>query len=613
MCGIAGYWGSKGHSIETIKKTLEIMKNRGPDNQSFDILKTKDKKHLYLLHSRLSIIDLDERANQPFKIDDFTIIFNGEIYNYIELKEELIKKGAKFKTNSDTEVLLMYYKYYGTDCLKYFDGMWSFVIWDSKKNIVFMSRDRFGEKPLYLMKSNFGMYFSSEIKFLKCLSGENLNLNEDKIYRNLLLGYKSLYKKKGTFFEKVYELNAAEYLIIKDDYIKIKSYWEPKFNPSISLSEQESIEETSKLLIESVRKQIRSDVPLAFTLSGGIDSSSLASIAVKKFNCNIKTFSIIDEDERYNEEKNINKTVNDLGCKHEPFRVNFKDSLLNLEKLEKLIDYHEKPISTLTSFVQSFLMQKIHEHGYKVSFSGTSADELFTGYYDHFLLHLFTISEDKEYQKALDDWKKYIYQYIRNPVLKDPYLYNKNKHFRDHIYDGNEEIKNFFYKQSKEIFTEKKYTDDLLRNRMLNELRTEATPIILCESDLNGMFYSIENRAPFLDRKLVEFAYTIPSKHLIKDGYAKNILRSSLKNILNENVRLDRQKRGFNVSINSIIDLKNKKVKDILLNSTSDIFKIIKKNEIEKLFLQDFIPNHLSKFLFSFINTKIFLEKNNVK
>ena len=148
---------------------------------------------------------------------------------------------------------------------------------------------------------------------------------------------------------------------------------------------------------------------------------------------------------------------------------------------------------------------------------------------------------------------------------------------------------------------------------MLNELRTEATPIILCESDLNGMFYSIENRAPFLDRKLVEFAYTIPSKHLIKDGYAKNILRSSLKNILNENVRLDRQKRGFNVSINSIIDLKNKKVKDILLNSTSDIFKIIKKNEIEKLFLQDFIPNHLSKFLFSFINTKIFLEKNNVK
>ena len=147
---------------------------------------------------------------------------------------------------------------------------------------------------------------------------------------------------------------------------------------------------------------------------------------------------------------------------------------------------------------------------------------------------------------------------------------------------------------------------------MLNELRTEATPIILCESDLNSMFYSVENRAPFLDRKLVEFAYTIPSKYLIKNGYSKNILRSSLKNILNENVRLDRKKRGFNVSINSVIDLKNQKIKDILLNSNSDIFKIIKKSEIEKLFLKDFIPNHLSKFLFSFINTKIFLEKNNV-
>ena len=185
----------------------------------------------------------------------------------------------------------MYYKYYGTKCVKYFVE-YEFLIWDSK-NIVFMSRDRFGEKPLYLMKSNFGIYFSSEIKFLKRLSGEKLNLNNDRLYRNLFLGYKSLYKKKGTFFEKVFELNASEYLIIENDSIKTGKYWEPKFNPNTLLSEQDLIEQTSKLLIESVRKQIRSDVPLAFTLSGGVDSSSLASIAVKKFNCNIKTFSIL--------------------------------------------------------------------------------------------------------------------------------------------------------------------------------------------------------------------------------------------------------------------------------------------------------------------------------
>ena len=120
MCGIAGYWGLKEHSKATIKETLEIMKNRGPDNQNFNIFKTRDKKNLYLLHSRLSIIDLDVRANQPFRVDDYSLIFNGEIYNYIELREELIKKGVKFKTNSDTEVLLMYYKYYGTECVKYF-------------------------------------------------------------------------------------------------------------------------------------------------------------------------------------------------------------------------------------------------------------------------------------------------------------------------------------------------------------------------------------------------------------------------------------------------------------------------------------------------------------
>lgn len=611
MCGIAGYWGKKIHSFKEIQNTLDLMKNRGPDNQNYKHIQTKDNKNIYLLHSRLGIIDLDERSNQPFQIKDYTIIFNGEIYNFIELRNDLIKKGIKFKTNSDTEVLLQCYIFYGEKCLDHLEGMWSFAIWDFRKNLIFISRDRFGEKPLYLLKANSGVYFSSEIKFIKSLSQLQLDVNLNKINRNILQGYKSLYKDDELFYKNIYELKASEYLIIGPNEVQKKTkYWTPNIKINHSLTENEAVEETKRLLIKSLKHQIRADVPLSFTLSGGIDSASIASIAVKEFNAKIKTFSIIDSDERYNEKPNIMSTINDLNCEHELCEFSIDDSFKNLESIKDLIAHHEKPVSTVTSFVQSIIMKKINEMGYKVTFSGTSADELFSGYYDHFLLHLATISKEKDYNVYLDDWKKNILNIIRNPILRNPNLYIKNPKFRSHIFDGDEEIKNFLIKPSKNIFTENEYTSDLLKNRMMNELFTEATPVILCESDLNSMLYSVESRAPFLDRDLMEFAYSIPSKLLIKEGYGKYILRKSLKGILNEQVRLDRRKRGFNVSINSLVNLQEKNTKEFLLDEKSKIFEIVKKDEIEKLFKKVYLPNHLSKFIFNFINAKFFLDQN---
>ena len=179
------------------------MRNRGPDFQDY-----REHRHgdtfIYLLHSRLSIIDLDARSHQPFTIDDCTIIYNGEIYNYVELRKDLEKRGVAFKTTSDTEVLLQYYLNYGESCVDYFEGMWSFVIYDRTKKTLFLSRDRFAEKPLYYSKADDGFYFGSEIKFIAALSGHSLTANVSHLLRYLVNGYKSLYKTEETFFEEIH-------------------------------------------------------------------------------------------------------------------------------------------------------------------------------------------------------------------------------------------------------------------------------------------------------------------------------------------------------------------------------------------------------------------------
>ena len=355
---------------------------------------------------------------------------------------------------------------------------------------------------------------------------------------------------------------------------------------------------------ESLRLRLRSDVPIGFCLSGGIDSASIASIASKEFSTNIKTFSIIDPHINYNEEDNIDQTIGDLGC--DSVKINLSTDNM-LERLENLINYHDAPLITMSYLTHSMLSEKINENGIKVAFSGTGADELFTGYYDHYNLHLFEMSKSKKFKKTLSDWKKNIEKNIRNPYLKNPYLYIENQNFRKHIYLNNEIFSDFTTNNFKEDFIEKEYTSkSLLRNRMLNEMFNEITRPILLEDDLNSMFYSIENRSPYLDSNLLEFCYQIPNKYLIENGYNKNILREAMKGILNEKVRLDKKKKGFNSDIFSIFDFRRDK--EFLLSS-SPIFDLVKRGKIENLLNSKDLPNSFGKFIFNFINVKMFLEK----
>jgi len=362
-------------------------------------------------------------------------------------------------------------------------------------------------------------------------------------------------------------------------------------------------------IIESLKFRLRSDVPLAFCLSGGIDSGSLSSIASKILNRNINTFSIIDEDQRYNEEENIDTVTKDLSCaSHKVQLKKKKDNFF--DRMNELVRYHDGPLATISYYVHSFLSEEIAKKGFKVSISGTGADEILTGYYDHNLLHLATLKSSKHYKENLKNWKRYILPSIRNPYLKNHDIYIKNPNDRSLVYEENFNLRAYSTQNFKFLFEEEKYSCELLRNRMLNELFHEVVPVILKHDDLNSMYYSVENRSPFLDKSLLEFSLKIPPELLISDGYQKNILRNSVKNVLVDKVRLNRQKKGFNASINSIIDFNDPKILKNIFDKNSPAAEYVNLKKLNNDINFKEIPNHISKFLFSIIGTQIFLENN---
>jgi asparagine synthase (glutamine-hydrolysing) len=603
MCGIAGAISKIDISSERINQTLGLMKNRGPDGSRSEVIIFNNHK-IFLLFSRLSIIDLEPRAMQPFSRGALKIITNGELYNHIELRKELNSLGHHFKTKSDTEVMLAAWEQWGESSLDRMEGMWAFALVDIDKQQVTLCRDRFGEKPLYVWETSEAYYFGSEPKYLATLAGIKPNINYEQISRFLVNGYKAIYKRPQTFFQNFGEIAPSNYLTFSDNGSSSRArYWDLKYAPA-HMDEKTAVDGVRAHLKNSMKVRLRSDVPVALCLSGGVDSTILSGMAVHDFNENIGTFSIIDDDERYNEKENIDAQVSFLGCTNYKIHTsqdNFWD------RMSKLIAYHDKPISTLSYYLHSFMSEQISNLGCRVAISGNGADELFAGYYDHYSFWLAEMSSRSNHSKLIADWTNSYGKYVQNPILQNPDVFLHNSAERDHIYLNAEEFSSWLIEPFCEPFTESRYSDNILRNRMLNELKHETIPVILHEDDRNSMFYSVENRSPYLDRNLAEFLFTVPSRHLIKDGFAKYLLRSAGTGYVSETVLWDKRKKGFNAPIDSLINRKDPQTKDRLL-CQSPIFDIIKKEKIERFLQQDMKDNSLSKNLFSFVSVKLFLE-----
>lgn len=607
MCGIAGYFGKAPISRERVETTLGLMRRRGPDHTAHRCWTNRHGLNAHLLFTRLSIIDLDSRSNQPLQVGHKWIVFNGELYNYLERRADLIASGQILSTKSDTEALLSGIDHFGWDVLDKCEGMWAFAVYDDADGSLTLCRDRFGEKPLYLYRDPTGLYFGSEAKFIEALSGQRLKVNLNQVYRYLVNGYKALYKTRETFFSELAELPPASILRVEPDGAEQRrSYWQPACRPDDAMTYNAAVAGTRERLVRSVELRLRADVPLAFCMSGGIDSNGLISVAKNVFRYDVHGFTIVNADARYDEREMVDLAVRQQELRHTSIPLCAEGFL---EKLRELVRYHDSPIATITYYAQWLLQESIARHGYRISVSGTGADELFTGYYDHHLAYLYEIRDDPVRHKlSVKNWERNVKPVVRNPFLSDPDLFIKDPTFRDHIYLNAEEFALCMRQSWREPFVESSYTSDLLRNRMLNELFHEAVPVILHEDDLNAMYYSVENRSPYLDRSLFEFACQIPSRHLIRNGRAKSVLREALRGVVPDAVLDNPKKIGFNAPIYGFLNVQDPSVRAELLED-SPIFEHVRRDKIKALIGQPELPNSQSKFLFNFLNSKLFLEE----
>ncbi len=482
-----------------------------------------------------------------------------------------------------------------------------------KKNKIILSRDRFGEKFLFFKKTKKEIIFGSEIKYIKKLiSLKKLKINKNKIKDFLQFGYKILFKDNNTFFKDIYSLNSGTYIEIDQKLnIKQRRYWNYKKKINRKLKINEIIKKTKKKLEKSVELQLRSDVPVSLLLSGGIDSPILAGIIRKKYKKNLETFSIVDEkDKRYFETNSIKFLSKKLKLKSNFFSVSNK---FTLNKLKKMTQYHDAPVITITSFMQNLLAEKIKKKKYKVCIGGSSADEIFTGFYDHYLMYLYETKKNKnikEYNSTLKNWKKFILPKIRNENFKNYKLFINNPNERNYVYDHHDNLKKFFLKPKKNRFKEIKPTSSLLKNRLLNELFFENVPVYNHEGDLNFMEHSIELRSPFLSKDLYDFMQSVPDKYFMMKGYNKYILRKIGKEYLPNKIVSNRIKTAFNFSIFNLLNFKSKKIIDYV-KKDSPIYKILNKKVLLDFFINNKRDvNYLSKFIFSFLSVKVFLDLN---
>ena len=591
MCSISGICNfEKKPSTQIVELMTKCLSHRGPDDSGFF-----QNENISLGHNRLSIIDL-QNSKQPMKDEKNKniIIFNGEIYNFKELKSELRSFGHKFDTEGDTEVILKSYTQWGVECLKKLEGMFVFCIWDEKKKQLFIGKDKFGEKPLfYYFSKEHGFMFSSEIRsFLEVEKiKQKLRLDTESINQYLSLNY--LINNK-TFFREIKSLSPASYIILNStnfkNEISIKKYWllEEHFKKKTNDSFSEASEKINFLLEKSIKQKMFSDVENGVFLSGGIDSSTI-SLKLKKIdNHKMSAHNILFKEEKFNESVDAKIIADYLNVNLNHYEIPIDDDLTN--EFPKIIDAMDQPMSD-TSFISTYYLSKYSKKKSKVVLSGDGADELFGGY-DTYIADI--------YRKFFPqiNLKSNLLKELPNKLFKTnlgkvgiEYKINKfvnGLHFKDHhshilwreIF-SHEEKKKLFNKFDKDLINynfldyidrqiQKVKSLHYLDQYMYIDFKTWLPNDILYKVDRSTMFNSQESRLPFLDSKLVEYVCSLPIKYKINIFERKKILRQIIKSSLPKSL-LKKKKSGFNTPIGLWL-INNKKFKDMAHDLLSTYF-----------------------------------------
>ncbi len=584
MCGIFGVlkFDGKGVNLSWFQNAVNIIKHRGPDDEGYALFETTSgiieecygdtsqlKKGSHILSNeadnfdlalgfrRLSILDLSPNGHQPFTNDDKSIclIFNGEIYNYIELRQELLAKGYKFRTGTDTEVILNSYLEWGTDCLSRFNGMWAIALYDVKKDLLFCSRDRFGVKPFYYFHNEKYFVFASELKsiieYFRDDPTFTKKLNEDIVYDYLLNSFVDHTEK--TFISGINHLPPSHFITFENKKFNKGKYFTLEVNKELGSYKNGKFDSLKnkfeELIIDAVNLRLRSDVPVGTCLSGGLDSSTITSIISSiilndgekaQVGNRQKTFSAVYDDAFYDERKFIEKIVAQTNCSS---NYVFPDNSDFVSEVDDFIFQLDEPAGGTSPYAQWNVMRLARENGVTVLLDGQGADESLGGYEVYFgflysnlfrkgnYASLFT-EVLKNFRKGMD---------ISSRGLKY-YLTQKSGNVKSTTagyYDSG------FMDRHKGRNVLKYRTTDNLNVKLYEDLTSYILPSLLRYEDRNAMRFSIESRTPFLDYRLVKLLFETEGIYKIHNGWSKWILRNSMNGKLPEEITWRRDKKGF--------------------------------------------------------------------
>lgn len=532
MCGICGFYGRKDRQL------LETMANsllhRGPDDSGL-----YEDELVGLGHRRLSIIDLSPQGKQPMANEDDTLrlVFNGEIYNFRDLRVDLENKGHIFKSHTDSEVILHSYEEYGLECVDNFRGMFAFALWDSRKRRLVLCRDRIGKKPLYYWQDSRGLIFASEIKSLLCCRDISRQVNREGFYSFLAFQY---VPGVETAVKDVFRVPPGNMLIVENGRVSLREYWSIRkvVNSREDNSSDQNIERMGHLLEESVRLRLVSDVPLGILLSGGLDSSSITALISKSGVKSIKTFSA-GFGEESDELKYARIVSREFNTEHREFIVRPDNLALTLKKI---VWHMDEPIADGGAFATYMIAEVVRQY-VKVILVGEGADELFAGYSWHRLA-------DPGFAFVPQALKSRVYFYLNT-------FYRQQNKQPD------------IYKEFKQRFNLGGCRRDFFSRMMFFELENLLPNCLLMKVDKMTMAHSLEARAPFLDHKLIEFAAALPAKFKIRNSVNKYILRKFMEDKLPPEI-VNRRKRGFMVPVTKWLNGGLKKyAEDMLLRPDS--------------------------------------------
>ncbi|MBW7877448.1 MAG: asparagine synthase (glutamine-hydrolyzing) [Candidatus Cloacimonetes bacterium] len=553
MCGISGYKSlvlTPGFNRDLLLKMAHSIRHRGPDGTGICVL---DESHFGMAHNRLKIIDLSEAASQPMHDHSkrFVLGFNGEIYNYLEIRDELVDEGVKFNSLSDTEVLLELLVRHGFEALNRLCGMWAFVLFDKVTGNLYLGRDKLGKKPMYWARRESTLIFASEPKALLAAGVKN-NINLRRLSRYLAWNYRFGEWNQDSFFSQIQSIPAGTVLKFDEELnCSTEWAWKPQFSQT-EFSESDAIDLLRNELSQAVGLRLRSDVPVGAMVSGGLDSTSVVAMASKAHHTNISLFSGVTGKTRgiYDESPWVRKLVRYLNTSEAEFIH------LDLSQFEqnciKMVQIFDEPVLTV-SFLPLFLLyQAIRERGIKVVLTGHGGDEVFAGYWHHFLIH-FSLFSGKDRVEQIRSWRQ---------VHQRPLREIKNSKYKSYLpisaYDFvsyEEALGNEMVITLQELHQERAENVhlDALNHRLFQELMYDHVPPVLKAEDRVSMGNGVESRCPLLDLGLIEKAFSVPGRLKISSGLNKSLLRKAMKDFLPGSISGRADKVGLNCPFDSWI------------------------------------------------------------